>query len=266
MRMVSALIVGLLCATAMPAQTALPKELELVGLDQRPGGLVPLEATFTDHRGEVVRLGMFFGKRPVLLAPVYYDCPMLCTLVLDGLIRSLKAVSLEPGTDFEVLAVSFDSTETPQQASARRASSVARYGRASAEDGLHFLTGDEDNVSALMDAIGFHYRLDPETQEFAHASAILVLTPEGRISRYFLGVEYPARDLRLSLVEAADNQIGNVVDQVLLYCFRYDPTKGRYTAATMNLIRAGGMLTLLLVGLYVILNLRRERSAAGARP
>lgn len=259
---------ALVVAASAFAQTGLPKELEQVGLEQRIGEPVPLGLEFSDQNGSTVRLGDYFGDQPVLLTPVYYECPMLCTMVLEGLVKSLKVVSLEPGVDFNVLAVSFDPRDGAEQASRRREIFVDRYGRPAAARGMHFLTGDEAAIDTLMDAIGFSYRFDPETGEFAHVSTVVVLTPEGLVARYFLGVEYPPRDLRLSLVEAADERIGGMVDQVLLYCFKYDPTTGQYTAATMNLIRAGGLITLLIMGGFVLLSLRREkrrRRAAGAR-
>ena len=252
-------VASFVAATAF-GQTGLPEELERVGLDQKVGEAVPLGLELIDHTGSTVRLGDYFGDQPVVLTPVYYDCPMLCTMVLEGLVRSLKAVSLEPGTDFNVLAVSFDPSEGAEQASRRRATFIDRYGRPEAAGGLHFLTGSGAAITELMGSIGFRYRFDPETGEFAHASTVVVLTPEGLVSRYFLGVEYSPRDLRLSLVEAADEQIGGVMDQVLLYCFKYDPTKGRYTVATMNLVRAGGLITLVILAGFVILNLRREKS------
>ncbi len=259
-------VVALLASAPALAQSGLPKELERVGLDQRVGEAVALDLALTDHAGAAVRLGDYFGERPVILTPVYYDCPMLCTMVLDGLVRSLKAVTLEPGVDFDVVAVSFDPRETPEQARGRRELFLERYGRSEAASAAHFLTGSDEAVAALMDSIGFRYSFDPETGEFAHAATIVVLTPEGKVSRYYPGVEYPPRDLRLALVEASDEQIGGVVDQVLLYCFKYDPTTGRYTAATMNIIRAGGVITLALMAGFVILSLRRERRrAAGAR-
>ncbi len=261
-------LLSALLATGAFAQTELPKGLETVGLDQRVGESVDLELPFKDHTGAPVQLADYFGERPVLLAPVYYDCPMLCTLTMEGLIQSLRAVSLEPGDDFTVLAVSFDPRETTEQAAARRATTLDRYGRDAGADGVHFLTGAEPAVAALMKQVGFGYRFDEETGEFAHVSTLVVLTPEGVVSRYFPGIEYPPRDLRLSLIEAADEQIGTVIDKVLLYCFRYDPTTGQYTAATMNLVRGGGILTILLMGAFVILNLLREKSrraAAGVR-
>lgn len=258
-------VVLLFAASATLAQPGLPAALERAGLDQRLGDAVPLDTSLTDHRGESVVLGDYFGDKPVLLVPVYYDCPMLCGLVLDGLVRSLKAVSLEPGADFHVVAVSFDPKETSEQAAGRRDTAIARYDRATADNGLHFLTGGATEVTAVMEAIGFRYTYNEESGEFGHAATVVVLTPEGKVARYFLGVEYPPRDLRLSLVEAADDQIGNVVDQVLLYCFKYDPSVGRYTAATMNIVRAGGLLTLALLGTFILLSLRRERQAtAGA--
>ncbi len=264
-----ALLLALLTgtATAQSSPSALPQGLEEVGLEQRVGERVDPNLELIDHRGQVVRLGDLLGDLPVLIAPVYFDCPMLCSLTLEGMIKSLRAVSLTPGADFHVLAVSFDPRETPEQAASRRRVSLQRYGRDGADEGFHFLTGRSAAVSALMEQIGFRTVYDEESGEFSHVSTIVVVTPDGVVSRYFPGIEYPPRDVRLSLVEAADEQIGTVVDKVLLYCFRYDPTTGKYTAATMNLIRAGGVLTLLLMGAYVIRNLRREqrrRATAGA--
>jgi protein SCO1/2 len=256
-------------ATSGPAAgvTGLPEALERVGLDQQVGESVPLDLELTNHLGNPVLLGDLFDERPVILVPVYYDCPMLCTMILEGLTKTLKAVTLDPGTDFNIVAVSFDPEETPAQAATRRSTSVKRYGHPDADAGMHFLTGRAETVDALMSSIGFHVSYNEETGEWAHVAALVVLTPEGRVARYFPGVEYPPRDLRLSLVEAADEKIGSVVDQVLLYCFKYDPTVGRYTAATMNIVRLGALLTLVALGLYVVLNLRRERArraAAGA--
>jgi protein SCO1/2 len=253
------LSLALVGAAGAGAVTGLPEALERVGLDQQVGESVPLDLEFTDHLGNRKSLGDYFDGRPVILVPVYYDCPMLCTMILEGLTKTLKAVTLDPGKDFQIVAVSFDPQESAEQAAARRATSVDRYGHPDADSGMHFLVGDSAEVEALLDAVGFHVKYDENTGEFAHVAALVVLTPEGRVARYFLGVEYPPRDLRLTLVEAADEQIGTVVDQVLLYCFKYDPTTGRYTAATMNLIRLGGLLTLVALGAYVVLNLRRER-------
>lgn len=257
------LIAALLAPSPVGAVTGLPEALERVGLDQRVGEMVPLDLEFTDHRGERVRFGDYLDERPVILVPVYYDCPMLCTMILEGLTKTLKAVTLDPGSDFNIVAVSFDPEETADQAAARRATSVERYGHPGAASGMHFLTGEAASVGALMDSVGFRFRYDETTGEFAHVASLVILTPEGRVARYFLGVEYPPRDLRLTLVEAADERIGSVVDQVLLYCFKYDPTTGRYTAATMNLVRLGALLTFLVLGSYVVLSLRRERARRG---
>jgi protein SCO1/2 len=195
----------------------------------------------------------------VLLAPVYYDCPMLCSLVLDGVVRALKPLRLLPGEDFEVLAVSFDARDTPEKASASRKTALDRYRRPESEPGWHFLVGDEREVARLMDAVGFRYRFDPESGEFAHAGAVILLTPDGRVARYFYGVEYPSKDLRLGLVEASEGRIGNIVDQVMLFCYRYDPQLGRYSATTMTVVRAFGVLTVLAIATFVTTMLLRER-------
>ena len=259
----AALLLG--AAAGVSAQPALPAALERAGVDQRPGQPVPLDSRWVDQHGTEVRLGDLLGERPALLVPVYYDCPMLCGLILDGLVRSLKGVPLEPGVDFDVIAVSFDPSEGPAEALGRHDTAVARYDRETAASGLHFLSSDQPTIDAVMQSIGFRYNYDEESGEFGHAAAVIVLTPEGRVARYFLGVEFPPRDIRLSLVEAAENTIGGVVDKVLLYCFKYDPSLGRYTAATMNLVRAGGILTLAILIAFVLLSLRRERRVAGAR-
>lgn len=250
----------LLAASSLSAQpTSTPTVLEGAGLDQRIGETVPLELPFVDHTGAAVELGDFFGERPVVLAPVYYDCPMLCGMVLDGLASSLDVLAFGAGDEFEVVAVSIDPEETPRQAAARRAAQLERYGRPGAEDGFHFLTGSPEAVARLTEAIGFRYAWDDEGEQYVHAATVLVLTPGGRIAYYFPGVEYPPRDLRLALVEAADERIGSVVDRVLLYCFQYDPASGRYSLMTMNLVRLGGLVTLLAVGVFVLSSLRRER-------
>lgn len=191
--------------------------------------------------------------------PVYYDCPMLCGMVLNGLTTTLRAMQLDAGRDFEVVVFSIDPAETTAMAAARKAATLERYDRPGAADGLHFLTGEAEAIAALTQAIGFRYDYDESSGEFAHAAGLVLLTPEGQVARTLYGVEYPPRDLRLGLVEAADGQIGNVVDEILLFCFRYDPTIGRYSAATMNLVRAGGAITVGLLAAFVLLMLRRER-------
>ena len=239
-------------------KTPLPAALEGVGIEQRLDHQVPLNLTFRDEAGRNVPLSTFFGQKPVLLALVYYQCPMLCTQILNGMETSLRAVSLNPGQDFEVVSVSFDPTDTADLAAQKKANYLQRYGRANTANGWHFLTGDEANIKALTDAVGFHYRYDPKTHQFAHASGIYLLTPQGRMSRYFYGVEYSSRDIRLGLVEASQNKIGNPVDQILLFCYHYDPATGKYGAIAMNMVRAGGATFVLICGSFLLLMWRRD--------
>jgi protein SCO1/2 len=235
-----------------------------VGIDQRLDEQVPLDLEFRDETGAPVEIGRFFGERPVVLALVYYECPMLCTLVLNGLLSALRTLSFDVGKEFEVVTVSFDPDEKPALAAAKKENVLASYRRAGAERGWHFLTGDAASIERLARAVGFRYRYDAASGEFAHAAAIMVLTPAGRIARYFYGVEYAPRDLRLGLIEAAAGRIGGAVDQVLLYCYQYDPTTGRYGAAVMNLVRAGGLATVLGLGAFMLVMWRRDaRAAAG---
>jgi protein SCO1/2 len=245
-----------------PNSAVLPKALEGVGFDQKLDQPLPLMLRFRDESAREVALGDYFGKRPVVMALVYYDCPMLCTLVLNGLVSSMKALDFLPARDFDVVAVSFDPRETPELAHAKRAAYLERYARPGTEDGFHFLTGDAQSIAALTQAVGFRYSFDKESGQFAHPAGIFVATPDGRISRYLFGADYAPRDLRLALVESAAGRIGTVTDQLLLYCYHYDPASGRYTTAVMNLIRAGGIATALSLGLFVTVMWRRDRKAA----
>jgi protein SCO1/2 len=238
---------------------ALPGELLGVGIDQRLDQQIPLDLTFKDESGRAVPLSSFFQTgKPVVLALVYYRCPMLCTQILNGLAGSLKAVTLDPGKDFEVVAVSFDPKDTPETAAAKKQLYLRRYGRAGTANGWHLLTGDEKNIKALTEAVGFHYKYDSVTDQFAHASGIQVITPEGRLSRYFYGIEYSPRDLRLGLVEASQNKIGSPVDQILLFCFHYDPATGKYGAVVMNMVRFAGAAFTLICGTFLAIFLRRD--------
>ncbi|HEX2164744.1 MAG TPA: SCO family protein, partial [Thermoanaerobaculia bacterium] len=248
---------------ADPEATAsgLPEPLREVGFDQRLGEAVPLDLVFRDASGSSVRLGDFFDGRPVALALVYYDCPMLCPLTMSGLARSLKPLEITAGEEFELVTVSFDPRETAATARAARDRYLPLYGRQGAADGWHFLTGDAPEIARLADAVGFRYTFDEERGEYAHAAGLVVLTPEGRIARYFFGTDHSARDLRLAFVEASAGTIGNAIDQVLLYCFHYDPATGRYSAATWNLVRAGAALTVLALAGFIVVMLRRERRA-----
>ena len=241
---------------AAVAASVLPPGLRNVGLDQHLNTQVPLSLVFRDEAGRELPLAAYFGSRPVILALVYYQCPMLCTQVLNGLVISLRGMSLESGRDFEVVVVSIDPTETPELAARKKAEYLRRYATSSA--GWHFLTGNKPQINQLAESVGFRYAYDPKTKQYAHASAIMVLTPSGRLSRYFYGVEYASRDLRLGLVEASQNKIGSPVDQILLYCFHYDPNTGKYSAIVMNIVRLAGALTLLLLILALIWLFRRD--------
>jgi protein SCO1/2 len=242
-------------------EKGLPADLEGVGFDQNLGAQVPLDLVFRDESGAEVQLGQYFGERPVLLVLSYYECPMLCTLVLNGVASALKAVPFDPGQDFEIVTVSFDPGEKPPLAAKKKANYVAEYGRAGAETAWHFLTGDEPSIQALTSAVGFRYRYDPKSDQYAHAAGIMVLTPGGQISRYLFGIEYAPKDIRLALVEASAGKIGSFVDQVLLFCYHYDPETGTYGAAAINGIRAGGVLTLVGIGLFMFLSWRRDQRA-----
>lgn len=250
---------------SQPAEAPLPvPPVKDVGFDQKLGEAVPLDLAFRDEAGKTVHLRDYLGRRPVLLSLVYFDCPMLCGMTTDGLVRSLRALRLSAGTEFDVLSVSFDPRETPEMASAKKGPVMRQYGRAGGAAGWHFLTGDKASVDALTKAVGFRYVWDAEQKQFAHATGIVVLTPEGRIARYFFGIEYPAKDLRLGLIEASEEKIGNVVDQLLLLCYHYDPKTGRYTATVRNLLKGGAAITLAAVVGLVLVLLRRERRGTGA--
>jgi protein SCO1/2 len=247
--------------TSAPA-AELPAALEGVGFDQRLGERLPLDVPFRDENGDPVEIGAYFGRRPVILAFVYYECPMLCTLVLNGLTSALKAVPFAPGRDFEIVAVSFDSRDTPALAAKKKEHYVAALGATpEAASGWHFLTGDSAAIATLTDAAGFRATYDAERGEFAHASGLLVLTPAGVMSRLLYGIEYAPKDIRLALVEAGQGQVGTFVDELLLFCFHYDPTSGQYGAAVLNLVRAGGLLAIAGLGGFVLVSLRRDRRA-----
>jgi protein SCO1/2 len=225
-----------------------PDILRRVGFDQRLNEQVPLDLKFTDETGNAVKLGDYFGKRPVVLVLAYSRCPMLCTLVLNGLVQGMRNMPFTVGREFNVVTVSFDPRETPDLAAAKKKTYIASYGRPGAAEGWHFLTGKPEAIKKLTGAVGFRYVYDAGQDQYVHTSGIMVLTPQGKISRYFYGIQFPSRDLRLGLVEASANKIGSPTDQVLLYCFHYDPAAGKYSARILNLVRAGGVLTVIAVG------------------
>ena len=259
-----------LLAAALPAaaqvQQGRPAALRDVGFDQRLGEALPLDVALRDEAGRDVRLGDYFGKRPVVLSFVYYDCPMLCTLTLNGLTAALGVLSFDAGREFEIVTVSFDPRDTPAAAAKKKQTYLARYKRPSAGAGWHFLTGKPEDIARLTRAVGFRYAWDQETKQFAHPAGIVVATPEGKIARYLFGIEYAPRDLRLALVESASGKIGNPIDDVALYCYTYDPMTGRYGMAIMRLVRLGGVVTVLVLAGFVVSMLRRERAAASKTP
>ena len=264
----SVLILGTLLtfATSAPAQQfGLPAMVKGVGIDQNLNAQIPLELTFKDDTGQSVRLGQYFRQKPVVLALVYYECPMLCDMVLNGLTHSMEQITLDLGRDFEVVTVSFNPKETWQLAASKKANYVEKYQRKGAAEGWHFLTGDEASIKKLADTAGFHYKYDPINKQFAHAAGIMVLTPEGRIARYFYGIEYKPRDFRLGLVEASAHKIGSPVDALLLFCYHYDPLTGKYGMVIMNVIRALGSATVIALGALLFVLIRRDKlhSAAG---
>jgi protein SCO1/2 len=230
---------------APSAGAQVPAVLRNVGFDQRLNAQVPLDLTFADEAGNAVKLGDCFGKKPVILVLAYYRCPMLCTLVLNGLVQGMRDLPFTLGTEFNVVTVSFNPRETPALAAAKKKTYIANYGRPGAAAGWHFLTGKPEAIEKLTAAVGFRYVYDAKQDQYIHTSGIMLLTPQGRISRYFYGIQFPGRDLRLGLVEASADKIGSPTDQVLLYCFHYDPASGKYTASILNYVRAGGVLTVI---------------------
>lgn len=254
-----AVLTWLIACAPLLAQAPVASPARDVGIDQHLGTTVPLDAVFRDEAGRSVRLGSYFGKRPVVLAMVYYRCPMLCTQVLNGLLQSAQSVKLSLGEDYDIVTVSFDPRETPALAAAKKARYVRSYRREGAERGWHFLTGDKTSVERLARAVGFRYRYDAGADQFAHASGIILLTPEGQIGRYFYGIDYRPQDLRLGLVECSQGKIGSKVDQLLLLCYHYDPQAGRYNLAVDRALRAAGGLTVLLLGGFLALMYGQER-------
>lgn len=247
----------------------LPKALNDVKIEQKLNEQLPLDLTFRNEQGETVRLGDYFGKKPVVLSLVYYQCPMLCNQVLNGMVTSFKVLNFKPGEEFEVVTVSFDPLETADVARAKKTSYVnylPEAKRGPAANGWHFLTGDQENIRRLTDAIGFHYYFDAATDQFAHGSAIYVATPQGRLSHYFYGIDYSPKDLRLSLVEASANKIGSPVDQLLLYCYHYDPATGKYGAVIMNMVRLAGVATLIAIGIMFVVMRRLTASRTRLHP
>jgi len=239
-----------------PPANVRPPGLKNVGIEQNLNEQIPPGLTFRDETGKTVTLGDYFGKKPMILNLVYYQCPMLCGEVLTGLESALRVLKFDVGKEFDVLTVSFDPKETPEMASAKKAEYLKRYGRSGAADGWHFLTGPASSIDALTKAAGFQYQYDPKSGQFAHATAIMVLTPEGKIAQYYYGVEFAPKDLRLGLIQASENKIGTVVDQVLLYCYHYDPNTGKYGAIISRVLQLAAGATVLILGTFLIVMFR----------
>ena len=234
-----------------------PPGLEHVGIEQRLNQQVPLDLAFRDETGKAVHLGDYFGQRPVILNLVYYKCPMLCSEVMSGLTRTLKVLKFDAGNQFNVLSVSFNPRETPELAAAAKAQYMQRYGRPGDAPGWHFLTGPQASIAALTRAVGFQYQYDPKTDQYAHATAIMVLTPEGRVAQYYYGVEYSPKDLRLGLIQASNHKIGSLVDEMFLYCYHYDPASGKYGAIISRILKLSGLTTILVLGGMMLILFRR---------
>ncbi|HEY8551461.1 MAG TPA: SCO family protein [Vicinamibacterales bacterium] len=239
-----------------------PKILQQATVDQKMDAQIPLDLPFRDETGREVTLREYFGReRPVILAPVYYECPMLCTQVLNGLVSALGVITLDPGRDFDVVALSFNPKETPGLARDKKANYMARFDRPGTEGGFHFLTGEESSIAPVLDAVGFRYAYDPAIGQYAHPATVIVLTPDGRVSKYFLGIEYSPRDLRFGLVEASQGHIGTAIERaVITWCYHYDPASGTYGLLTMRLVQAGGILTILGLCVFWYVMWRREHA------
>jgi protein SCO1 len=240
-----------------PPATMRPPGLKDVGIQQNLNTQIPADLAFRDENGKTVKLGDYFGKKPIILSLVYYQCTMLCGEVLNGLDTALRVVKFDVGNQFDVLTVSFDPKDTPEIATIKKAEYLKRYKRPGAENGWHFLTGQQPAIDALTKAVGFQYQYDPKTGQFAHSTAIMILTPEGKIAQYYYGVEYAPKDLRLGLIQASNHKIGTVVDEVLLYCYHYDPNTGKYGATIFRILRLSGAATILIMGVFLGFLIRR---------
>jgi protein SCO1 len=246
-----------------PPASQRPPGLQFVGIEQHLNAEVPGNLEFRDELGNPVKLGDYFGHgRPVILNLGYYTCPMLCSELLEGLVGSMKALTLQLGQDFDVVTVSFNPNETVDMAAEKKREIMKRYGRANTANGWHFLTGRADQIKALTDAVGFQYQFDPKTGQYAHATAIVMLTPDRHIAEYFYGVEFSPKDLRLGLVEASQGKIGNLTDAVLLYCYHYDPRSGKYGAVISNVLKIGGLMTVVILGTFIFAMYRADRLGA----
>ncbi len=263
---IRAIILTLFLSVQVNAQSYTENLQQRIGIDQKLGDQLPLDLPFVDSDGNPVHLRDYFGDKPIILSLVYFDCPMLCTQVINSLLRAMNVLSFGAGTEFDVLTISIDPGETPELANAKKIEYLKNYRGREGSTGWHFLTGDQQQIDQLAAAVGFRYEYDEPTDQYIHASGIMVLTPEGKLARYFYGIDYPPRDLRWGLVEAADGAIGNPVDQLLLLCYSYDPMTGKYGLYIRNSLRIGGLATILALGSFIVVMLRRERRGELQQP
>jgi protein SCO1/2 len=257
--------IALALVLAMNGVTAGTPQSEIAGragLDQKLNAQVPLDALFRDEHGKVVKLGQFFGTKPVILALAYYECPSLCTLVLNGVLQTAQELRFDAGKEYEIVVVSFDARERPALAAAKKQIYTQRYGRANASNGWHFLTGDQTSIAQLAESVGYRFAYDDATRQFAHPSTIMVLTPAGKISRYFPGIEYPPREVRLALIEASQERVGSLADRVFLLCFHYNPATGKYGVLIGWVLQFAGLGTVVALAACIIRMLLRERRLA----
>lgn len=261
-----AIILTLFLSLQVNAQSYTENLQQRIGIDQKLGDQLPLDLPFVDSDGNPVHLRDYFADKPIILSLVYFDCPMLCTQVINSLLRAMNVLSFGAGTEFDVLTISIDPGETPELANAKKIEYLKNYRGREGSTGWHFLTGDQQQIDQLAAAVGFRYEYDEPTDQYIHASGIMVLTPEGKLARYFYGIDYPPRDLRWGLVEAADGAIGNPVDQLLLLCYSYDPMTGKYGLYIRNSLRIGGLATILALGSFIVVMLRRERRGELQQP
>lgn len=260
-----ALLALLLTSTNLSAQPSQEQIAARAGLEQKLNAQVPLDAVFRDEHGKAVPLGSFFENKPVILALAYYECPNLCTLVLNGVLQTAQELKFDAGKEYEIVVVSFDARERPALAAAKKQIYIQRYGRAGAADGWHFLTGDKDAIARLAESVGYRFAYDEATRQFAHPSAIMILTPQGKVARYFPGIEYPAREVRFALLEASANRAGSLADRVFLLCFHYNPNTGKYGLLIGRVIQLTGIGTVLALAIYIALTARREKRLGALR-
>ncbi len=258
-KMVTAVTLAVLASAITAWPQGMPPALKNVGFDQKLDSQLPLDLQFRDESGQMVQLRQYFGKKPVVLSFAYYSCPMLCTMILDGMARGLRAVPAEMGRDYQAVNISINPKDSSQLALSKKQEYERKYGRPGAAEGWHFLTGDEDSIKKVADAAGFRYVYDPASNQYAHVSGILISTPEGKVSRYFYGIVFSPRDLRLGLAEASLERISSPIDKLLLFCYHYDALTGKYSLLVTRVVQLAGIVTVLLLGSMLVILRRRER-------